>query len=107
MLHSTPAEWAVQDLTRMSIFGHSMGGHGALCTYLASKTKQYRSVSALAPISNPVNAPWGQKAFKGYLQGGINEAKEQYDATELIGKHSGPVHILIDYVRRRRSSSHR
>lgn len=91
----------------MSIFGHSMGGHGALCTYLASKTKQYRSVSALAPISNPVNAPWGQKAFKGYLQGGINEAKEQYDATELIGKHSGPVHILIDYVRRRRSSSHR
>jgi S-formylglutathione hydrolase len=85
------------DLTRMSIFGHSMGGHGALCTYLASKTRQYRSASAFAPISNPVNAPWGQKAFVGYLQGGIEEAKEQYDATELISKHTDPVHILIDY----------
>ncbi|KAF8481042.1 carbohydrate esterase family 1 protein [Russula ochroleuca] len=85
------------DLTRMSIFGHSMGGHGALCTYLASKANQYRSVSAFAPISNPINAPWGQKAFVGYLQGGIHEAKEQYDATELISKHSDPVHILIDY----------
>ncbi|KAH9969109.1 carbohydrate esterase family 1 protein [Russula dissimulans] len=85
------------DITRMSIFGHSMGGHGALCTYLASKTKPYRSVSAFAPISNPINAPWGQKAFTGYLQGGVNEAKEQYDATELISRHSDPVHILIDY----------
>ncbi|KAI0307669.1 carbohydrate esterase family 1 protein [Multifurca ochricompacta] len=85
------------DLTRVSIFGHSMGGHGALCTYLTSKVKQYRSASAFAPISNPINAPWGRKAFAGYLQGGIDEAKEQYDATELIAKHSGPVHILIDY----------
>jgi len=85
------------DLTRISIFGHSMGGHGALTTYLASKAKQYRSASAFAPISNPVNAPWGQKAFTGYLQGGIQEAKLQYDATELISKHSEPVHILIDY----------
>ena len=84
----------------MSIFGHSMGGHGALCTYLASKAKLYRSASAFAPISNPINAPWGQKALTGYLQGGIQEAKEQYDATELISKHSDPVHILIDYVRR-------
>ena len=83
----------------MSIIGHSMGGHGALCTYLASKAKQYRSASAFAPISNPINAPWGKKAFEGYLQGGVQEAKEQYDATELISKHSDPVHILIDYVR--------
>lgn len=94
------ADPAVQDLTRISIFGHSMGGHGALTTYLASRAKQYRSASAFAPISNPVNAPWGQKAFTGYLQGGIQEAKLQYDATELISKHSEPVHILIDYVRR-------
>jgi S-formylglutathione hydrolase len=84
----------------MSIFGHSMGGHGALCTYLASKAKLYRSASAFAPVSNPINAPWGQKALTGYLQGGIQEAKEHYDATELISKHSDPVHILIDYVRR-------
>jgi pimeloyl-ACP methyl ester carboxylesterase len=101
---STQAEWDVQDLTRMSIFGHSMGGHGALCTYLASKAQQYRSASAFAPISNPINAPWGQKAFAGYLQGGIHEAKEQYDATELISKCSDPVRILIDYVRRKCSS---
>jgi S-formylglutathione hydrolase len=76
-----------------------MGGHGALCTYLTSKTKQYRSASAFAPIANPINTPWGQKGFAGYLQGGIEEAKEQYDATELIARHSDPVHILIDYVR--------
>ena len=97
----------MQDLTRVSIFGHSMGGHGALTTYLASKAKPYRSASAFAPISNPINAPWGQKAFAGYLQGGTNEAKLQYDATELIGEHSGPVHILIDYVRRDCPSSER
>jgi S-formylglutathione hydrolase len=56
-------------------------------------------------MSNPINAPWGQKGFTGYLQGGIQEAKEQYDATELISKHSDPVHILIDYVRRHYFSS--
>ncbi|KAI9513078.1 carbohydrate esterase family 1 protein [Russula earlei] len=85
------------DVKRMSIFGHSMGGHGALCIYLASKSQQFRSASAFAPISNPINAPWGQKAFAGYLLTGLNEAKEQYDATELISRHSDPVHILIDY----------
>ena len=75
-----------------------MGGHGALTLYLASETKQYRSASAFAPISNPINAPWGHKAFGGYLQGGVEEAQEIYDATELIKKHKGPVHILVDYV---------
>lgn len=76
-----------------------MGGHGALTLYLASKTKQYRSASAFSPISNPTKCPWGQKAFNGYLQGGSEEAKNQYDATELITKSKDPVHILIDYVR--------
>ncbi|KAI0803327.1 carbohydrate esterase family 1 protein [Irpex lacteus] len=90
------------DFTRQSIFGHSMGGHGALTIYLNSLrtgSKQYRSVSAFAPIANPINCPWGQKAFSGYLQGGIEEAKEQYDATELITKLGGkiPVHVLVDY----------
>ena len=80
-----------------------MGGHGALTIYLNSLrtgTKQYRSVSAFAPIANPINCPWGQKAFNGYLKGGIEEAKEQYDATELITKLGGkiPVHVLVDYV---------
>ncbi len=80
-----------------------MGGHGALTFYLNSVLageKRYRSVSAFAPISNPVNCAWGQKAFGGYLQGGVEEAKEKYDATELIAKLAGkPAHVLIDYVR--------
>lgn len=88
-----------KDWSRQSIFGHSMGGHGALTIYLASKTKQYRSASAFSPIANPSKCPWGEKAFNGYLQGGIEEGKEQYDATELIAKRMEPVHILIDYVR--------
>ncbi|KAJ3575986.1 hypothetical protein NP233_g740 [Leucocoprinus birnbaumii] len=85
------------DWSRQSIFGHSMGGHGALTIYLASTTKQFRSASAFAPISNPSKCPWGEKAFNGYLQGGVEEGKQRYDATELITKHSDPVHILIDY----------
>jgi len=84
------------DFKRQSIFGHSMGGHGALTLYLASKTKQYRSASAFAPISNPTKAPWGEKAFTGYLSGGLQEG-EIYDATELISKTSDSVHILVDY----------
>lgn len=79
-----------------------MGGHGALTLYLNSLrngTKQYRSVSAFAPIANPTNCPWGQKAFAGYLKGGVEEARDQYDATEVISKLGKiPVHILIDYV---------
>lgn len=75
-----------------------MGGHGALTLYLASKTKQYRSASAFAPISNPTKAPWGEKAFNGYLVGGLQEG-EDYDATALISKTPDPVHILVDYVR--------
>lgn len=74
-----------------------MGGHGALTLYLSSQ-KQYRSASAFAPIANPTKCPWGEKAFSGYLQGGVEEAKEKYDATELISKSKEPVHILIDFV---------
>ena len=88
-----------QDLSCQSIFGHSMGGHGALTLYLSTATHQYRSASAFAPISNPIHAPWGQKAFAGYLQGGVAEAKEFYDATELIPRRTEPAHILVDYVR--------
>lgn len=85
------------DWSRQSIFGHSMGGHGALTIYLASKTKQFKSASAFSPISNPSQCPWGEKAFNGYLAGGIEEGKQRYDATELITGHTDPVHILIDY----------
>jgi S-formylglutathione hydrolase len=89
------------DFKRQSIFGHSMGGHGALTLYLStlSQTRQYRSASAFSPVCHPLKSPWGEKVFKGYLLGGLEEAKESgiYDATELIGKIKEPVHILIDY----------
>jgi S-formylglutathione hydrolase len=45
-----------------------------------------------------MKCPWGKKCFEGYLQGGVAEAKEKYDATELISRHKDPVHILVDYV---------
>lgn len=86
------------DLTRKSVFGHSMGGHGALTIYLHAPPGTYRSVSAFAPISNPTECPWGHKAFSGYLAGGIDEARTRYDATELIRRIKEPVHILVDYV---------
>jgi S-formylglutathione hydrolase len=75
-----------------------MGGHGALTLYLTSKTKQYRSASAFAPILNPTRCPWGEKAFNGYLEGGVQEASVRYDATTLIAKALNPLNILIDYV---------
>ena len=81
-----------------------MGGHGALTIYLSaisSASNQYRSASAFSPICNPSQVPWGEKAFKSYLKGGVEEAMEsgKYDATVLIAKTKEPVHILIDYVR--------
>ncbi|XP_008464603.1 S-formylglutathione hydrolase [Cucumis melo] len=83
------------DTSRASIFGHSMGGHGALTIYLKNLDK-YKSVSAFSPIANPVNCPWGQKAFTNYL--GSNKADwEEYDATHLISKfHDLSATILID-----------
>ncbi|GAA5984737.1 hypothetical protein JCM10908_003479 [Rhodotorula pacifica] len=93
------------DLSRSSIFGHSMGGHGALTLYLksvlsssssSSSAAKYLSASAFAPIANPTQCPWGEKAFNGYLSGGIEEGKE-YDATELIKQATGKeLKILVD-----------
>ena len=61
---------------------------------------KYRSVSAYAPIANPSNCPWGQKAFGGYF-GEDEKAKwAEHDATELVKKWSGePLDVLIDVVR--------
>lgn len=75
--------------------GHSMGGHGALTLFLKNSST-YKSVSAFAPICNPIKVQWGQKAFSGYL--GKDEASwKQYDATELVKQYSGPsVPVLID-----------
>jgi S-formylglutathione hydrolase len=81
--HAVLAELPV-DGARLSICGHSMGGHGALVLALRNPGL-YRSVSAFAPISAPMRCPWGQKAFSGYL-GDDRDAWQQYDASDLIGR---------------------
>ena len=79
---------------RQGIFGHSMGGHGALVLGLRNPDK-YRTVSAFAPIVAPMRCPWGQKAFSGYL--GPDQASwRDYDASELVRHHKVPGTILID-----------
>lgn len=83
------------DTARSGIFGHSMGGHGALTIGLKNPDK-YRSLSAFAPIAAPIQSPWGVKAFSGYL-GAYRAAWSQYDATELIkAGHRFAGGILID-----------
>lgn len=83
------------DPARVGIFGHSMGGHGALVLALRNP-KSYKSVSAFAPISSPMRCPWGEKALAGYL-GPDREAWRDYDATSLIQARGweGPP-LLID-----------
>jgi S-formylglutathione hydrolase len=76
------------------ICGHSMGGHGALVCALRNPDL-YRSVSAFAPIAAPMQCPWGQKAFTGYL-GAAQDPWRAYDATELVARRAYPGTILID-----------
>ncbi len=76
------------------IFGHSMGGHGALICAL-KKPGQYRSVSAFAPIAAPTRCPWGHKAFGGYL-GAQTAAWVDWDASELMRRRKFGAPILID-----------
>ena len=82
---------------KVGIFGHSMGGHGAL-TLALRHPGLFNSVSALAPICAPAQCPWGRKAFTGYL--GEDESNwAAHDATALMGKLSSapyPGGILID-----------
>lgn len=86
------------DSSRVSITGHSMGGHGALTLFLRNPGK-YKSVSAFAPISNPINCPWGQKAFGGYLGEENKETWKEHDASELVKGWKGKeVDVLIDVV---------
>ena len=85
------------DGARLGIFGHSMGGHGALVLALRNPDI-YRSVSAFAPIAAPTRCPWGKKAFTGYL-GDDPEAWTQYDASELVKgaqQPRFPAGILVD-----------
>ncbi|SFP44736.1 S-formylglutathione hydrolase [Nitrosomonas cryotolerans] len=83
------------DKDRIGIFGHSMGGHGAL-TLALRNPEIYQSVSAFAPVSSPMSCPWGQKAFTHYL-GETCERWRGHDATALIedGCHHASL-LLID-----------
>lgn len=83
------------DLERAGVFGHSMGGHGALTIGLKNP-ETYRSVSAFAPIVAPMQCPWGEKALGGYL-GADKNTWRQYDATALVEDgHRVAGTILID-----------
>lgn len=82
------------DGARQGVFGHSMGGHGALVCALRNPGL-YKSVSAFAPIVAPTRVPWGEKALAGYL--GADRANwRQYDACELIGDGARMPDILVD-----------
>ena len=79
---------------RQGIFGHSMGGHGALVCALRNQAR-YRSLSAVAPISHPSSCPWGINAFTKFL--GPNKADwQRYDATELMRRRAFHSPILLD-----------
>jgi S-formylglutathione hydrolase len=85
------------DPERTGIFGHSMGGHGAITIALKNPTL-YRSISAFAPIAAPKQCPWGEKAFSNYL-GPDHNRWDEYDSTELMLKiQDAPARpqILID-----------
>ncbi len=88
------AEFPVADLTRQSIFGHSMGGHGALTIGLRNAGR-FRSISAFAPISSPLNCPWGEKALGGYL-GADRATWRPYDACALIDDGARVDALLVD-----------
>ncbi len=82
------------DTARQGIFGHSMGGHGALVCALKNPGR-YRSLSAFAPIAAPMRCPWGKKAFKGYL--GDDQAQwQEYDSSVLVKRAPFPGAILVD-----------
>ena len=82
------------DKNRFGIFGHSMGGHGALTIGLRNPDT-YRSISAFAPICNPINCPWGTKALGNYL-GENSSAWSEYDATEIVlaGNYKSPQNLI-------------
>jgi len=96
-LHALVLDLLPVDPARVGIFGHSMGGHGALVMALRHP-ELFRSVSAFAPIAAPSRCPWGVKAFGGYL-GPDESTWQQYDASALMAKQETapfPDGILID-----------
>lgn len=90
------AQFGQLNWSRRGVFGHSMGGHGALTLFL-KHPGVFQSVSAFAPIANPTRCAWGQKAFQNYL-GSVDEGR-RHDATELVrglGERAPAVTALID-----------
>ena len=83
------------DINKLGIFGHSMGGHGALTIFLKNQDI-FKSVSAFAPICNPMACPWGEKAFTNYL--GENTDKwRSYDACHLVAQY--PLVLTFLWIR--------
>src|SRR5690554_3670168 len=79
---------------KRSISGHSMGGHGALICALR-EPQRYQSVSAFAPICQPTQCPWGEKAFSNYL-GTQRESWMEWDASALMAQATQHLPMLID-----------
>lgn len=96
VVHELPAlieaSFPVSD--KRGISGHSMGGHGALVCALRNPGR-YQSVSAFAPIGNPMTVPWGEKAFSRYL-GEERSPWREWDASALLAEASERLPILID-----------
>lgn len=82
------------DMDRQGIFGHSMGGHGALTIALRNPDR-FKSVSAFSPVVAPLQCPWGEKALGAYL-GSDRAAWRSYDACALIGEGARVADILVD-----------
>lgn len=82
------------DPERFGVFGHSMGGHGALTMHLRYP-RVFKSVSAFAPIVAPTRVPWGQKILSAYL-GEDHSQWQDYDACELVSRGASDADILID-----------
>ncbi len=79
---------------KRSISGHSMGGHGALIAALR-EPQRFQSVSAFAPICQPTQCPWGEKAFSNYL-GDDRETWQEWDASLLMAKATAQLPMLVD-----------
>jgi S-formylglutathione hydrolase len=79
---------------KRGVFGHSMGGHGALTLGL-KHPDFYASISAFSPVVAPSQVPWGKKAFEAYLGSDMSKWAE-HDACELVVKRGSPYPLLID-----------
>ncbi len=82
------------DMTRQSITGHSMGGHGALTVGLRNADR-FKSISAFSPICTTIGSPWGQKALKAYL-GEDDSSWRAYDTCALLADGARHPHVMVE-----------